>query len=225
MCFLWYYLLKIILLGIFMSKIKNTVQNFFVNSIRVILKGFINVCYRVRKENLDVPKTGRLLLVGNHVSYLDAVLLSLKIKRPIRFIVYYKIYNNFLLNRFFKAIKAIPIAGYKEDKQVFSNAFDLIAEALENEEAVFIFPEGMMTYNGEMNEFKSGIEHILKRTPAPVYPIAIKGLWGSYFSRKKNKPLFGKLFSKITLKGGKVIPADKADRKSLFNAVFQLAKN
>ncbi|WP_337959575.1 1-acyl-sn-glycerol-3-phosphate acyltransferase, partial [Vibrio parahaemolyticus] len=70
-----------------MSKIKNTVQNFFVNSIRVILKGLINVCYRVRKENLDVPKTGRLLLVGNHVSYLDAVLLSLKIKRPIRFIV------------------------------------------------------------------------------------------------------------------------------------------
>lgn len=119
-------------------------------------------------------------------------------------------------------MKMIPIAGMKEDKQVFDAAFEEMAKALENGEALFIFPEGKLTRDGEINQFKSGIEHIIKRTPVPVYTMALQGLWGSFFSRKKGKVPFGRIYSKVTVIGGDKVEPQEATKEKLQEMVQEL---
>ncbi|MFS1430187.1 1-acyl-sn-glycerol-3-phosphate acyltransferase, partial [Vibrio splendidus] len=108
---------------------------------------------------------------------------------------------------------------------VLRKALDDIALALENDEAIFIFPEGKITYDGELNEFKPGIEMINKRTPSPVYPIVLKGLWGSHFSRDKSKPVLGKLFSKITLIGGDLIESKDVSKDYLYDVTKRMLES
>lgn len=147
--------------------------------------------YRVQHKNLElIPDEGAALLVCNHVSFVDALLIGGAVRRPIRFVMYYKIYNLPVLNFIFRTAGTIPIAGRGEDEVIYERAFDQIAKYLNDGELVCIFPEGKLTTDGQIDEFKAGVTRILERTPVPVIPMALQGLWGSFFSRDPNKGFF-----------------------------------
>ena len=152
---------------------------------RFITWVLVNTLYRVRVDGMHhLPEEGPALLVCNHVSFMDPLLLMANLRRPARFVMYYKIFNTPLLRFVFRTAKAIPIAGYKEDPAVLQGAYDLIDEALAVGEVVCIFPEGGLTRDGEIATFRPGVEKILARRPVPVVPMALRGLWGSVWSRR-----------------------------------------
>ena len=147
---------------------------------------YISLMYRVRSVGVEenVPDEGPALLVCNHVSYMDALILSGAIPRPIRFVMYYRIFNTPGAAWVFKAAHAIPIAGAKEDPVLMEKAFVDVDAALAAGELVCIFPEGHLTRDGAIDAFKPGVERILKARPVPVVPMALKGMWASVWSRR-----------------------------------------
>jgi 1-acyl-sn-glycerol-3-phosphate acyltransferase len=146
----------------------------------------IHSVYHVRKKGLEnIPDEGPAVLVCNHVSYVDVMIIAGCIRRPVRFVMYYKIYNLPLLKFVSRTARAIPIAGAFEDKALMKKAFDEVDRALQDGDVVCIFPEGRLTADGVMNNFKSGVERIIERTPVPVIPMCLYGLWGSAFSRHR----------------------------------------
>jgi len=189
----------------------------------------IHTIYRVRKKGLDnIPDEGAHVLVCNHVSYVDALIIAGSIRRPVRFVMYHKIFKIPVLSFIFRTAKAIPIAGANEDKELLNKAMYQIAEALDNGEVVCIFPEGKLSTDGEMNDFKSGIERIIETTPVPVIPMALQGLWQSLFSRKKvNKFIdrLKRLRTKVTLVVGESIEAKNASKEYLQEVVSELRDN
>ncbi len=167
--------------------------------------------YRVEHKGLEViPEEGPAVLVCNHVSFVDALLIGGAIRRPVRFVMYYKIYNLPVLNFIFRTAGTVPIAGRSEDLLIYDAAFKKIAEYLRNGEVVCIFPEGKLTSDGELNEFKAGVERIVEENPVPVIPMALQGLWGSFFSRDPNKGFFRRLWSRITLVAGQPLAPELA---------------
>lgn len=179
--------------------------------------------YRVKHKNLEaIPDEGAALLVCNHVSFVDALLIGGAVRRPIRFVMYYKIYNLPVLNFIFRTAGAIPIAGRAEDEAIYERAFRKIAQYLNDGELVCIFPEGKLTSDGQISEFKAGVRVILEQTPVPVIPMALQGLWGSFFSRDPNKGFFHRLWSRVTLVAGAPIPASEATQKLLRERVSEL---
>ncbi|WP_196138687.1 MFS transporter [Aliikangiella sp. G2MR2-5] len=175
----------------------------------------INTIYRIRNTNLDlIPKHGAGVLVCNHVSFVDALIIAGYCKRNVRFVMYHKIFKAPVIGWFFKMARAIPIAPAHEDKALMETAFNKIAEELKRGKMVCIFPEGKLTPDGEIGEFKKGIEKIIERTPVPVYPLALKGLWGSWFSRKNGTAMKGwprKFMAKIKLIAGEPVPAEQVN--------------
>lgn len=147
---------------------------------------YIRVMYRLRSQGVEehVPDQGAALLVCNHVSYMDALIISATVPRPIRFVMYWKIFRTPGFGWIFRAAKAIPIAGAKENPELMQNAFDDVDAALAAGELVCIFPEGALTRDGAIAPFRGGVERILERRPVPVVPMALKGMWGSFFSRR-----------------------------------------
>lgn len=185
-------------------------------SMRFLIWLLTHSMYRVEQRNLQViPDEGAAVLVCNHVSFVDALLIGGTIRRPVRFVMYYKIYNLPVLNFIFRTAGTVPIAGRSEDLLIYDAAFKKIAEYLRNGELVCIFPEGKLTGDGELNEFKSGIERILAETPVPVIPLALQGLWGSFFSRDPHKGFFKRLWSRITLVAGQPLAPELAKCETL----------
>jgi len=126
----------------------------------------------------------------------------------------------------FKAGKAIPIASAREDSAMMEQAFDHISEALQQGEVVCIFPEGKMTQTGELEPFKPGVGQILERDPVPVVPLALRGLWGSFFSRKYGSAMTRWFprgwFSHIELVAGDMVEGPEASPASLQQKVLEL---
>jgi len=152
---------------------------------RFITWTLVNTLYRVRVEGMrHIPEEGPALLVCNHVSFMDPLLLMAHVRRPIRFVMYYRIFDIPLLRFVFRTAKAIPIAGQKEDPAVLAAAYEAIDAALADGELVCIFPEGGLTRDGAIAPFRPGVERILERRPVPVVPMALRGLWGSVWSRR-----------------------------------------
>ncbi|WP_438284429.1 MFS transporter [Pseudomonas alabamensis] len=167
--------------------------------------------YRVEHRDLQrIPDEGAALLVCNHVSYVDALLMAGAVRRPIRFVMYYKIYRLPVLHFIFRTAGAIPIAGRGEDEATYERAFARVAQYLAEGELVCIFPEGKLSTDGEIDAFKGGINRILADTPVPVIPLALQGLWGSFFSRDPDKGLFKRFWSRVTLVAGDPVPAEAA---------------
>ncbi len=155
---------------------------------RFITWVLVNTLYRVRTDGAQqIPAEGPVLLVCNHVSFMDPLLLMANLRRPARFVMYYKIFNTPLLSFVFRTAKAIPIAGHKEDPTVLQRAYDAIDAALAAGEMVCIFPEGALTGDGEIAPFRPGVEKILARRPVPVVAMALRGVWGSVWSRRDSK--------------------------------------
>ncbi|MBK8285444.1 MAG: MFS transporter [Ahniella sp.] len=146
---------------------------------------FINLLYRIDLKGLDnIPEEGPAIVACNHVSFMDALIVGGTVRRPMRFVMYYKIFQMPVVNWLFRAARAIPIAGAKEDPEMLARAYAEIEKALDAGEVVGIFPEGQLTRDGEINPFRSGIERILASRPVPVVPMALRGMWGSIFSRR-----------------------------------------
>ncbi len=186
----------------------------------------IHSMYRVRKEGLEnVPEEGRCVVVCNHVSYVDAIVIAACVRRPIRFIMDHRIFRLPVLNWLFRTMQAIPVASSREDPAVKQAAFDAAARALGEGEIVGIFPEGRLTEDGEMGPFRPGIDRILAETPSPVVPMALSGLWGSFFSRSHNGRAMRRwrgMFSRIALSVGPPVPPEFATPDALRAQVLAL---
>jgi len=194
---------------------------------RLLVWLLVHLVYRVDEQSLEhIPDDGPALLVCNHVSFVDALVLAGCVRRPIRFVMYYRIFQMPVLRFIFRTANAIPIAGAREDPAMMERAFDAVSESLRDGDVVCIFPEGKLTENGELNPFKPGVIRILKRDPVPVVPLALRGLWGSYFSRAHgaamSKPFVRGLFSRIELVAGAAIPPAEAKLARLQSAVLEL---
>jgi 1-acyl-sn-glycerol-3-phosphate acyltransferase len=175
----------------------------------------VSLLYRIRVEGADnVPDEGPALLVCNHVSFMDPLIVNACLRRPPRFVMYYKIFNIPVLRFIFRTAKAIPIAGRKENPELLERAFDEVDRALADGELVCIFPEGGITRDGEIAPFRSGIEQIVARRPVPVVPIALRGLWGSVFSRRDSAlgraRLPRRFRAHIEVAIGAAVPAEQA---------------
>jgi len=153
--------------------------------LRFIAWILMNVMYRVRIRGIEaIPDQGPALLVCNHISYADALVVMGSVRRPVRFVMYYKIFDMPVAKQVFRWAKAIPIAGFKEDPVIMERAFEEVSRELKDGNIVCIFPEGGLTRDGEIADFRPGVERILARDPVPVVPMALQGLWGSIFSRR-----------------------------------------
>src|SRR5438105_442153 len=163
----------------------------------------VHTFYRVRVEGLDnIPDQGPCILVCNHVSYVDAVVIAACVRRPIRFVMDHRIFRIPVLSVIFRTMRTIPIAPAKEDAALKERAFAEAAKALSDGEIVGIFPEGKLTETGELNPFRPGVQQMVATTPVPVIPMALRGLWGSFFSRSRDGKAMRRLrgvFSRIAL--------------------------
>jgi 1-acyl-sn-glycerol-3-phosphate acyltransferase len=187
----------------------------------------IKALYRIDIQGLEhIPDEGPALVVCNHVSYMDALLLMGAVPRPIRFVMYYRIFNIPGMKQLFKAARAIPIAGSKEDPDVMERAFAQIDAALAAGELVGIFPEGGLTTDGEIAPFKRGVERILATRPVPVVPMALRGMWASMWSRRDSRlhraRLPRRFRARIGIIAGPPIAPEQASAASLEAAVRAL---
>ena len=194
---------------------------------RLLVWLLVHAVYRVDKTDLDnIPDQGPVVLICNHVSFLDALVLAGSIRRPIRYVMYYRIFQLPILSFIFKTAQAIPIAGKSEDPELMQKAFDQVSEALNNGEVVCIFPEGKITETGELGEFKAGVIKVLERNPVPTVPLALRGLWGSFFSRKYGNAmtkLFPRgFFSRIEVVAGQAIDPAEASIELFHQRVLEL---
>jgi 1-acyl-sn-glycerol-3-phosphate acyltransferase len=185
--------------------------------------------YRVSVEGRQhIPETGAALIVANHVSYVDALILMGTSTRPVRFVMDKSISEMPVLKYVFRHAGVIPICSPRKCTETYKQAFEQIEQALHNEEVVCIFPEGRLTSDGELGEFRPGVEKILKRSPVPVIPMALKGLWGSFFSHKGGHALTKRpkrFWSKIEVKIGQVLGPVQLDRHKLQQEVQELLIN
>ncbi|MCZ2134850.1 MAG: MFS transporter [Burkholderiales bacterium] len=183
----------------------------------------ISVAYRLRVRGLEnIPDKGPVIIVANHVSYVDALVITAACRRPIQFVMDHSIFQTPFLGWAFRQMKAIPIASAKEDPAMMERAFERVRQTLAEGDVVGIFPEGKLTRDGEMNPFRPGIERIVAETGAPVVPLALRGLWGGFFSRSVDGQAFKRIrgfFNRIELVGGALVPAAEVSAPGLESAV------
>ncbi|ANQ83240.1 putative acyltransferase family protein [Azoarcus olearius] len=195
--------------------------------LRFLVWLLVHSVYRLQVRGVQhIPEQGAAVLVCNHVSFVDALVIMAASRRPIRFVMHHQIFRLPLLRFVFREGRAIPIASAKEDPAMMERAFDEIARALEAGELIAIFPEGHITEDGDISPFRPGIRRILERNPVPVVPLALRGLWGSFFSRKDgrpmSRPLRRGLFSRIELVAGEPLAAAAASPEALQGRVAEL---
>ena len=185
----------------------------------------VHTVYRVRRAGLErVPDDGPAVIVCNHVSYVDALVITAACRRPIRWVMDHRIFRIPFLSFFFRTVRAIPIAPAKEDPEGLKQAYDAIAAALEAGDLVGLFPEGRLTADGEMSPFRPGIAQIVARTPVPVIPMALSGLWESVFARNPERLRnAGKLlYKRISLAVGDPVSPGAATPEHLHDLVLDL---
>jgi 1-acyl-sn-glycerol-3-phosphate acyltransferase len=187
-------------------------------ALRFVIYLLSHTMYRVRSNGLEhIPADGAAVLVANHVSYVDAMLIAGAVRRPVRFVMEKAIYDLPVANWLFKAARTIPICSKQKNEQVYEAAFASIKRELEAGNLVCIFPEGRLTKNGDIDSFRPGIERILAETPVPVVPMALQGLWGSFFSHHGNGAfkLKGRFWSKVQLIASPPVPPQQASAAEL----------
>lgn len=182
--------------------------------LRAIIGGITTFVYRPHYINMEsIPETGGVILISNHVSYMDGPIIDAGCKRPVRYVIDEDIYHapgvHYLMSRY----NAIPIAPNRKSVE---KAFDLISQSLRDGHVVCIFPEGFLTFTGGLGRFRPGIEWIIKRDAVPIIPIALSGLWGSVFSRQY-RGSWRRFFPRCWLRGQVVVkcgdPIDPAHAK------------
>lgn len=182
--------------------------------------------FKVRGDE-HIPVQGAAILVCKHVSFVDAILLMAASPRPIRFIMDQRIFATPVLGWMFRLAKAIPIAPQREDPPAYERAFATARQVLDEGELLCIFPEGGITHDASLGEFKGGVMKILQTHPVPVVPLALQNLWGSYFSRIEQgtamvQPFRRGLFNRVGLVAGPAVPAAAASPQGLREQVAGL---
>ncbi|HRD92549.1 MAG TPA: MFS transporter [Accumulibacter sp.] len=195
--------------------------------LRFIAWLLIHSVYRLQQNGLEnIPQDGPAILVCNHVSFVDPIVIAAASRRPIRFVMDHRIYRLPVINFIFRHMHTIPIAPAREDAAMMAAAFEEVAHALAAGELVAIFPEGRITDNGEIYPFRPGVQQIVGRTPVAVIPMALQGLWGSFFSRKDgpamSNPLRAGLFARIALSVGPAVAPAAATPEHLREIVAAL---
>jgi 1-acyl-sn-glycerol-3-phosphate acyltransferase len=212
--------------------------------LRFVVWILIHSVYRLDKHGVGhIPDAGPAVLVCNHVSFVDALIITAACRRPIRFVMDHRVFRRPILSFVFKASRAIPIASGetipvksgKENAVLKKKAFDDVSQALAAGELVGIFPEGRVTEDGEISAFRHGIAQIVARNPVPVIPMALSGLWGSIFSRvhgavtksfcpgtRLSQPWKARPFRKVVLIIGDPVAPEKVTLESLRDAMARL---
>lgn len=195
-------------------------------TMRFLIWMLTHTMYRVKHAGLSwIPDEGPAVLVSNHVSYVDGLLIAGACRRPIRFVMFEPIYRLPVLHFIFKTGRAIPIVSRRQNPEIYDNAFEEIAAALDEGELVCIFPEGKLTSDGEIDEFRPGIEKIIQRNPVPVVPLALQGLWGSFFSHKDGKAMSRRprrFWSAVEIVAGAPVPPSEVSAEGLWRRVREL---
>jgi hypothetical protein len=194
---------------------------------RFIVWILVHSIYRLEKNGLEqIPDEGPAVVVCNHVSFVDALVIAAACRRPVRFVMDHQIFKVPVLSFVFRTGRAIPIAPAKQDPAMMERAFAEVSKALREGDLVVIFPEGRITDTGELYPFRPGIKRILAADPVPVIPMALRGLWGSFFSRKDGaamtKPWRLRPLAKIGLAVGSMVPAAAATPEALQANVLAL---
>ena len=170
-----------------------------------------HVVYRIKIIGLEnIPFRGPALLAPNHVSYLDAFLIGATVQRFIRFIMLRKFFDLPVFKNLFKLMNSIPIDPGEGSESV-TESLQMAKEQLQNDHVVCIFPEGKITRDGEMNEFRPGFETVMAGLDCPVIPVYLSNVWGRIISPGGGK-IYRNLFKKnpgpITIEFGKPLKAD-----------------
>nr|WP_298380292.1 MFS transporter [uncultured Halomonas sp.] len=194
--------------------------------LRLIIFALMHVLYRLRfSGRAYLPAQGAALVVCNHVSFMDALIMGGACPRPMRFLMDRPIYESPWLNWFFRIAGAIPVDSDRRDPGGVRRALDKVSMALRNGEVVMLFPEGRLTKNGDINRFRRGIDIILSRDSVPVVPAALAGLWGSWTSNYGG-PALGKpprrFRARVALVFGAPVPAEQASSVILESRVREL---
>lgn len=153
--------------------------------VRVLLTAIVSRRYKVHVQGLkNIPAKGGALLLGNHISWIDWAILQIASPRPIRFVMLKSIYQRWYLKWFFDLVGCIPIQSGAGSQQSLTT----VAELLDKGEVVCLFPEGAISRNGHLGEFKRGFERACAQTESdfPIIPFYLRGLWGSQFSRSSD---------------------------------------
>jgi hypothetical protein len=186
----------------------------------------VHSLYRLDERGLDnIPEEGAALLVCNHVSFVDALVISAACRRPIRFVMENAIFSAPVINLLARGMKAVPITPAREDPVIYEHAFATVARELAGGQLVCIFPEGHLTTDGLIGPFRPGLMRILAQTPVPVVPIALSGLWGSIFSRRAGRfwgPLARSLSRRIGIAVGSAVGAEQVTPELLRERVLAL---
>ncbi|GHB17002.1 MFS transporter [Salinicola rhizosphaerae] len=197
-------------------------------ALRLLIFALIQVLYRLRcRGRHHVPATGPALVVCNHVSFMDALVLGGACPRPLRFMMDRPIYENPWIHWFFRIAGAIPVDSDRRDPGGVRRALEEVSRALRNGEVVMIFPEGRLTPDGEVQAFRRGLDLVLARDPVPVVPAALAGLWGSWTSNKDGKALTKwprRLRARVLLVFGEPIPAGDSPRRVMERRVRGLKR-
>ncbi|MCU4675849.1 MFS transporter [Catenovulum sp. 2E275] len=195
-------------------------------TLRLMIWLLTHCMYRVKASGESfIPKQGAVVLAANHISYVDALIISSVCRRPIRFVMDKSISELPLLKYFFKHAKVIPICPPRQNRETYDQAFMSIKQALESDEVVCIFPEGRLTPNGQLSPFKKGIERILANNPVPVIPVGLTGLWGSFFSHKNGHALTklpSRFWSKVNVEIEPAIAAPQVTAERLQDKIQQM---
>jgi acyl-[acyl-carrier-protein]-phospholipid O-acyltransferase/long-chain-fatty-acid--[acyl-carrier-protein] ligase len=191
--------------------------------VRFTVLTVIRIFYRQKALNAErLPAEGGVLIVPNHVTYLDAFILTAASNRPIRFLMYDSYFKKAGLVRFFiKFFDTVPISE-KRAKEAIQKAADAVAEG----GVVCIFPEGQLTRSGCMNELKRGFEMIARKAKCPVVPVYMDGLWGSIFSFERGKFIYKwpyRLKYGVTVAWGEPMQACEATAVAVREKLSQLS--
>lgn len=191
---------------------------------RFLAKRLVFATYSITASGFEnIPKTGAALLISNHISYVDGLIINALSHRRVRFVIDNAIYNIPIIHYFMQLNQAIPISTKKEQ---INAAMAEISQGLANGDVICIFPEGRLTYTGFMSHFRPGVEWIIQKNPTPIYPIFLDGLWGSLFSRKYQKTFWWffprSIRRKIVAICGEAIPPDDITVDQLHIVMLQL---
>ncbi|XKE47546.1 1-acyl-sn-glycerol-3-phosphate acyltransferase [Halomonas organivorans] len=176
----------------------------------------IHLLYRLRfRGRHHIPAQGPALVVCNHVSFVDAMVVGGASPRPLRFLMDRPIYESPWLHWLFKLVGAIPVDSERRDPGGLRRALEQVSRALRAGEVVMLFPEGRLTPDGEVHRFRRGLELILTRDPVPVVPAGLAGLWGSWTSHHGGRALAKpprRFRARVALFFGEPLPAEAAER-------------
>lgn len=190
--------------------------------VRLLVLGIVRMIYKVRPVNGDlVPRTGGVLLLSNHVSYVDALVIAAACRtRPVRFVMWDVLYKVWWMNGFLRLVGTVPISATRAKDAIRS-----VATALKEGEIVCLFPEGQITRHGMINELHKGFELMARQGHAQVVPVYLDGLYGSIFSFQG-----GRFFTKmprhlrypVTVHFGAPLPAETASTDAVRQSLLKL---